>query len=309
MDKFNAHWDKLRIFYQIATVGSFSGAAEILNTSQSSLSKSIITLEKRVNVKLFERVPRGLILTRQGEILFESLKKITIELNQAQACLEEEENEPTGFIRVAATTGFAALHLSAIMPEFLQLYPKIQLSIYGNDVIPNLHSDAVDAVISPFIDYDDSLIQTYLTTFHLKLYASEAYLKKFGEPKTLSDLDHHQLLAYGDHKTFHPFNQANWHLIAQTKNASIRKPYVMVNSAVGLFNFAIAGTGIVSLSKEHPALKDSTLVEILPFIKGPKIDAYFIYSARTKKIKRIAVLKDFLVKKFNDGLDKEHRRA
>ncbi|MBY0502171.1 MAG: LysR family transcriptional regulator [Alphaproteobacteria bacterium] len=305
MDRFNAHWDKLRTFYQVATVGNFSRAAEILNTSQSSLSRSIITLEEHIKIKLFERVSRGLILTRQGEILFESLKKITDELNQAQACLEEEENEPMGFIRVAATTGFAALHLSAIMPEFLQFYPKIQLSIYGNDIIPNLHSNEVDAVISPFIDSDDSLIQTYLTTFHLKLYASEDYLKKFGVPKTFSDLDHHQLLAYGDHKTFHPFGQANWHLTTNTKSASIRKPYVMLNSAVGLFNLAAAGVGIASLSKEHPALEDSTLIEILPFIEGPEIDAYFIYSTRTKKVKRIAVLKDFLVKKFSKGLSKE----
>lgn len=304
MNKFNGYWDKLRVFYQIATIGSFSSAAEILNTSQSSLSRTIGALEGHINVKLFERVPRGLVLTRQGEILFDSLKKVNAELNQVQSFLEEEENEPTGFIRVAATTGFAALHLSPIMPEFLELYPNIQLSIYGNDIIPNLHSDEVDAVISPFIEFDDSLLQTYLTTFHLKLYASKSYLKKFGEPKNLADLDHHQLLAYGDHKTFHPFGQANWHLTVETKKGTIRKPCVMVNSAIGLFNFAIAGTGIVSLSKEHPTLEGSSLVEVLPFVEGPKIDAYFIHSSRTKKIKRIALLKHFLVKQFKNDLNR-----
>lgn len=309
MDKFNAHWDKLRIFYQVATIGSFSGTAEILNTSQSALSRSIITLEKCIDIKLFERVSRGLILTRQGEILFETLKNITESLNNAQSLLEEEENEPVGFIRIGATTGFAALHLSTLVPEFLQLYPKIRLSIYGNDIVPDLHSDEVDAVISPFIELDDSLVQTYLTTFHLKLYASESYLKKFGEPKTLTDLDHHQLLAYGDPKTFHPFGKANWHLTAQTKNGSVRKPYVMANSAIGLFNLAVSGLGIVCLSQEHPPLKDSSLVEVLSFIEGPQIEAYFIYSSRMKKIKRISLLKNFLMNKFKNDLhtEKENR--
>ncbi len=306
MDKFNTHWDKLRLFYQIATIGSFSGASEILNTSQSALSRSIISLETYIQTRLFERVSRGLILTRQGEILFESLKKISAELNQAQFLLEEEENEPVGFIRIAATAGFASLHLSEVMPEFLKHYPNIKLSIYGNDIIPNLHSDEIDAAISPFIDSDDSLIQRYLTTFHLKLYASKEYLKQFGTPQKPSDLDHHRLLAYGDHKTFHPFGQANWHLELEAKKSSMRQPYIMINSAMGLFNFALAGSGIVSLSQEHPLLKDSSLVEVLPFIKGPTIDAYFVHSARTKRIKRITLLKTFLLDKLKSNSKKEN---
>ena len=298
MDKFNAHWDKLRVFYQVATLKSFTEAAEVLNTSQSALSRSIMTLENYIQMCLFERTSRGLVLTRQGEILFETLRKINSELRQAQTSLEEEENEPAGFIRISATMGFASLHLPPIMSDFLQLYPKIQLSIYGSDIIPDLHSDEVDAVISPFIDSDDSLIQTYLTTFHLKLYASKEYLAKFGVPQKPSDLNNHQLLAYGDYKTSHPFGQANWHLTLGEKQGFVRQPYVMINSAIGLFNFAVAGAGIISLSTEHPTLKNSCLTEILPSIEGPTIDAYFIHSFRTKKIKRIDLLKNFLLKKF-----------
>lgn len=125
--------------------------------------------------------------------------------------------------------GFASLHLPMIMSDFLQLYPKIQLSIYGSDILPDLHSDEVDAVISPFIDSDDSLIQNYLTTFHLKLYASKDYLRKFGVPQKPSDLNNHQLLAYGDYKTSHPFGQANWHLTLREKQGFVRQPYVMIN--------------------------------------------------------------------------------
>ena len=102
MDKFNAHWDKLRTFYQIASAGTFSGAAEVLNTSQSALSRSIITLEKHIQARLFERNPRGLILTRQGEVLFEAVRKINSELMQAQIALEEEENDPAGPIKISA---------------------------------------------------------------------------------------------------------------------------------------------------------------------------------------------------------------
>lgn len=309
MDKFNAHWDKLRIFYQIAKIGSFNAAEEALNTSQSALSRSIGALENYIQTRLFERGPRGLVLTRQGEILFGAIERIISELAQAQIALEEEENVPTGPIRISATSGFASLHLSTIMPDFLQLYPKIQLSIYGSDIIPDLHSDEADALIAPFIEEDDSLIQTYLTTFHLKLYASEDYLKKFGIPQKPSDLDHHRLLAYGDQKTPHPFHQANWHLTLGLQKGHVRQPYVMINSAIGLFNFALGGMGIISLSREHPPLKDAALIEVFPFVESPTIDAYFIHSARTKKIMRISLLKNFLLKRLKNDLHKSQEKS
>lgn len=304
MNMFNAHWDKLRIFYQVAKIGSFSAAAEVLNISQSSLSRKINTLEDHIHTRLFERVVHGLVLTRQGQILFDAIHQIYAELDQAQISLEEEENEPVGHLRIAATAGFASLHLAPLIPDFIKLYPKIQISIYGNDIIPNLHSDEVDVAISPYIGSDDSLIQTYLTTFHLKLYASKDYLKRFGIPKKPSDLDKHQLLAYGDYKTLHPFDQANWHLRIGLTEDSVRLPFAMINSALGLFNFAVGGMGIISLSEEQPYLKSSSLIQVLPLLDSPTIDAYFVYSARTKKIKRIELLKTFLIKRFKNNLHK-----
>lgn len=298
MERFNGNWDKLRVFYQIAKIGSFNAASEILGISQPALSRSISLLESQIKVKLFERLPRGLALTRQGEVLFDTIEKINSDLAQTQVILEEEENEPIGSIRIAATSTFSSLYLSVMMPDFLKLYPKIQLSIFGSDLIPNLHSNEADAAISPFIDSDDSLIQTYLTTFHLKLYASEGYLDQFGVPKKASDLDKHRLLAYGDPKTFHPFNQANWHLNIGLEKGLMRNPYITINSAIGLFNLAEAGMGIACLSKEHPQLMNSPLQEVLGEEEGPTIDAYFIYSARNKKIKRIEALKNFLLNQF-----------
>lgn len=302
---FNAYWDKLRIFYEVAKAGSFNAASEVLNISQPALSRSISILENHIQTRLFERLPRGLALTRQGEILIETIKKMSSELVQAQIAFEEEENEPVGSIRIAATAGFASLHLSVIIPEFLNRFPKMQLSIYGSDIIPNLHSNEADVVIAPFIHSDESLIQTYLTTFHLKLYASPEYIKRFGTPKIPKDLDHHRLLAYGDEKTPHPFSQANWHLTLGMEKGLVRQPYIMINSAIGLFNLAEGGMGITSVSKEHPPLKNSQLIEILPHIKGPQIDAYYIYSIRNKKIKRIELLKKFLSEKLKNHLPED----
>lgn len=299
MNKLNVNWDKLRLFYEIAKAGSFNAAAEALNISQPALSRSISILENQLQYRLFERLPRGLSLTRQGEVLLEATQKMFVEIENAIICLEEEEKEPVGSIRIAATTGFASTHLPLVLPEFLRDYPKIQLSIFGNDIVPSLHSNEADIVIAPFIESDDSLLQTYLTTFHLKLYASKVYLDTHGVPQSPSDLDHHQLLAYGDQKTLHPFGQANWHLTVGLEKGAIRKPYITINSAIGLFNFALSGMGIISLGQEHPSVKESCLQEVLPNIPSPVIEAYYIYSSRNKKIKRIELLKKYLQSKFD----------
>lgn len=307
MKKLNTNWDKLRIFHQIAKVGSFNAAADLLNISQPALSRTISLLEDHLSTRLFERLPRGLILTRQGEILFDTIQQVWASFEKAQILLEEEENDPIGSLKVVATTGFASLHLSTLLPDFLRSYPRIQISIDGNDSLPNLHSDEADALIAPFIEEDDSLIQTYLTTYHLKLYASQEYLENFGRPKKPSDLSSHRLLAFGDKDTLHPFSQANWHLTLGSKKGQSHLPYITMNSAIGLFNLATAGMGIASISAEHPPLKDSSLVEVLPEVSGPTIDAYFIYSSRLRKVKRIQLLKDFLVKTFETTALKEEK--
>lgn len=301
MNLFNGHWDKLRVFYEVAKIGSFNAAAEVLNISQPALSRSIGILEDHIQIRLFERLPRGLALTRQGEVLLEAIKKMSSELENAGITIEEEETEPAGLIRIASTTGFSISYLSVVIPDFLKLYPKIRLSIFGSDLIPNLHTSETDVAISPFINSDDSLIQTYLTTFHLKLYASKSYLEKFGVPEKPSDLDRHQLLAYGDEQTPHPFSQANWHLSLGLEKGKVREPYIMINSAVGLSNLAKEGIGIACLSKEHPFLEDSSLIEVLPTLSGPTIDAYYVYSLRNRKIKRIEALKAFFQNKFKNN--------
>ena len=68
-------WDKLRIFHAVAAAGSFTHAGEKLNLSQSAVSRQISALEESVRASLFHRHARGLILTEQGELLFNTVRE------------------------------------------------------------------------------------------------------------------------------------------------------------------------------------------------------------------------------------------
>src|SRR5260370_17161505 len=100
-------WDKLRIFHAVAEAGSFTHAGETLNLSQSAVSRQISSLEESLNVALFHRHARGLILTEQGELLYRTAHEVFSKLAMAEAPLGESKDRPKGGLQVPPPHPFA----------------------------------------------------------------------------------------------------------------------------------------------------------------------------------------------------------
>jgi len=84
-------WDKLRIFHAVADAGSLTHAGDTLHLSQSAVSRQIRALEESLNTTLFHRHARGLILTEQGELLFDATKAMNKRLDAASARIRDSE--------------------------------------------------------------------------------------------------------------------------------------------------------------------------------------------------------------------------
>lgn len=290
-------WEKLKTFYTVSKVGSFSLAAEEMNLNQSSVSRKILSLEDQLETKLFIRHVKGLKLTRQGEILFQTAQNMLQEAENAETLIRNEKKAPEGVLKVSVISGFASHYFAPLIPEFCQHYPKLHISIKVIDFISDFILTDVDCLIYPKLLPSDTLIQEKLMTVHMRLFASQKYLEEYGTPKKIKDLDHHKLIAYGIHKN-HPFPSSNWHLILGKKKGEVRESYLDVNTTTERFYFASQGMGIVSLPMEHPELKNSDLVPILPAVHGPHIDSYLIYKKSSADIKKIILLKEYLIKAF-----------
>src|ERR1700759_68258 len=102
-------WDKLRIFHAAAQVGSFTHAGETLEMSQSAVSRQISALEADLNVPLFHRHARGLILTEQGEVLYRTAHDVSSKLAAAQTRLMDSKDKPTGELRITTTVGLGSM--------------------------------------------------------------------------------------------------------------------------------------------------------------------------------------------------------
>jgi DNA-binding transcriptional LysR family regulator len=290
----NNSWDKIKLFYYVATHKNITSAANFLNVSQPALSRSIQILEHTLKTKLFQRIPRGLILTKDGEILFETAKRIVLELSHADMMLNDSDI-PRGTLKITTTTALANLWLIEYIPGFLKMYPEMKLTILGNDQELDLTVRQADVAIRPAMLHQPDLIQKYLMTWHLKLYASSSYLKEFGVPKSPEDLNYHHLITFADEDSTSPYGNINWLLRLDAPLNQLREPYLSINSTQGLRRAAEAGLGIAAISEEYPGLKESNLIQVLPDIKGPEIDIYYVYPGQLKHSKRVTVFGEYLL--------------
>lgn len=286
-------WDKLRVFYHVAKSRSFNRASERLNISQSSISRGIQLLEHQVKYAVFNRTPKGLTMTRHGEILFEAVEKMFGDLETAKTIMEEESKEPKGTLKVASTVALASIWLVELVPIFLEFYPQIHLDIIGHDEGLDMKMREADVSIRPFIENQPDLIQKYLFSCSLQLYASPEYIEKFGEPAHVKELDYHRIITFGE-SAVRPYNDIDWPLRIGSNEGDVRKPYISINSSHGAANLAAKGLGIVALSKEYPNIDKINLVPILTSVAGPVIDLFYVYPESLKNSKRVKVFGDFL---------------
>ncbi len=284
----------LKIFYIIARERSLTKAAHLLNTSQSSLSRTLQTLEYYAKAQLFERHARGLNLTPQGEKVFQHAQKMVQEHEAFKHSFFDQSNEMEGELRIISTPYLASTWLPYHLAPFFKKYPKINPSIIGT--FEDIMVDKADIAIRTFIPHHPHLIQKHFLSLHHRLWASEEYLHKHGIPKHPKDLDDHYLITFDD-KSYGVYGSAHWILNIGAHKKS-RKPYITCNSVEGLINLAERNLGIIETSEEYLNLKNHNLVKVLPDIATPTVEIYYIYSELLEESKKMRAFKIFMEENF-----------
>jgi DNA-binding transcriptional LysR family regulator len=129
----------------------------------------------------------------------------------------------------------------------------------------------------------------------MHIYASAGYIKKHGVPQTTKDLDKHRIVVYGE-DVRPPVPDVNWLLRIGYKDGQLRRPTMTVNNVYGVMKAVQSGAGVGALP-EFMAASNPDLVQVLPELTGPQLDAYFVYAEEMRRSKRISVFRDFLLRK------------
>jgi len=288
-------WDKLRVFHAVADAGSFTRAGDLLNLSQSAVSRQIGALEEDLRVPLFHRHARGLILTEQGETLYRTAHEIYSKVQMAEAMLGENKVHPSGPLAITATIGFSIVWLTPRMVEFQKLYPEIEMTLIAEDRELDLSMREADLAIRMRAPTQLDLVQRRLMTLHNHAYASPAYLEEFGTPIDVGDLDDHRLIVYSD-GPLSRVTMPNWLLRAGENADKPRRPVLKVNNILAMLGAVESGLGIAALP-DYIVRDHSNAVRVMPDLEGPSIETYFVYPEELRHSKRIAVFRDFLLEK------------
>jgi DNA-binding transcriptional LysR family regulator len=288
-------WDKLRVFHAAAEAGSFTHAAEKLKLSQSAISRQVSALEHDVGVPLFHRHARGLVLTEQGEMLFRTAHDVLMKLETVKSRLTETKDRPSGLLRVTTTVGLGAGWLTDRVPEFLALYPDIQLQLLLANEELDLTMRQADCAIRLRQPQQPDLIQRRIFTVHFHIYASPSYLAKHGTPATLADLDEHRIVTFGEGIPVH-ISDVNWLETAARPDGTRRANVLQINDILAIKRAVEGGAGIAMLP-DYVAGKDTSLVPILTETEVPSFDTYFAYPDAMKHQVKLQVFRDFLISK------------
>ncbi|WP_455480404.1 LysR family transcriptional regulator [Bartonella sp. B12(2025)] len=286
-------WDKLRVFHAAAEAGSFTHAAQKLHLSQSAISRQVSALELDVGVSLFHRHARGLILTEQGEILYRTTHDVLMKLESARSQLSESYEKPTGILRVTSTFGMGAGWLVERMPEFFSLYPDMRVQLLFDDKELDLTMRHADCAVRLHQPQQPDLIQRKLFTIHMHVYASENYIANYGKPETLSELDVHRIISFGEPVPLY-LSGLNWLEKAGRSNGSLRLSVLRINNIISIKNAIMHDLGIAVLP-DYIVNNDKRLVRLFPdMVDIPSFDTFFCYPYALRNLAKLKAFRDYI---------------
>jgi DNA-binding transcriptional LysR family regulator len=289
-------WDKLKVFHAAAEAGSFTHAGEQLGLSQSAVSRQVSALEQELGVSLFHRHARGLILTEQGELLHHTAHDVFMKLEAARAKLTDSKERPNGELKVSTSPGIGLHWLTPRLGEFIDLYPDIHITLITSDEELDLAMREADVAIRLRQPTQPDLIQRKLFSVKFHAYASPEYLKRFGTPKTLDDLDNHRVLLLGGTVVPNYFENRRWLMEVSRNGKGARTPILTINNILGIQRACQRGIG-VALLPDYLVEENGGLVQLFGESDSIALDAFFVYPEELKSVARVQVFRDFLVAK------------
>jgi len=189
------HWDDIRIAYQVAKLGTLSGAAAQLDIHHSTVLRRISALEKSLNTRLFHRHARGYEPTQAGNTLFQVAATINDQLNTVAGKLQSSDEQVAGQLVITTVDSFVEV-LTPWFGEFCLLHPNIQLDLRVDSKRLRLDYGQAHIALRPGDQPNEpDYIAQALKPLSLRLYASKQYLKRAGTPTNMAQLKYHRFVS------------------------------------------------------------------------------------------------------------------
>jgi DNA-binding transcriptional LysR family regulator len=253
------------------------------------VSRQIRALEESLETVLFHRHARGLILTEQGELLFEATKEMSRRLTAAGARIRDSKDEVFGELRVTTTVGFGAMWLTPRLSKFLDAYPDLSVDLLMTENILDLPMREADVAIRMREPQQAELIRRPLFDVTMRFYASKGYIARHGAPQTAEELRDHRLIGYSP--TAQQPTPVGWWLNAQLQVA--HRSTLQMNNYFAMLQATEHGLG-VGVLPDYLALDHHHLELVAPGLHSPSFTVYFAYPEELRRSRRVEAFRDFV---------------
>jgi len=283
------------IFLKVAEEKSFTGAAKLLGVTKSSVSQTINTLENELHFPLFIRSTRVVKLTDEGELLYQQCLRLQDELETTRNLLGSFSESPSGQLTMSSSSYFAEHYLLKIIQTYKKKFPQVELDIMIEERMPNMRKENIDIVFAVNWPAPDEVIAREIGKIRYILCASPQYLKQYGTPKTIQDLQQHHYIPHSAR------TEANIIPSLKKTNHLKLKTSLKTNNAMLMKQFALEGCGIICLH-DYMVEKDierGKLVEILKDQLKPSIPIYIYYQKHRFVQPKIRQMVNLVLEEFN----------
>lgn len=291
-------YQQLRIFHAIARAGSISEAARTLGMTTPSASQALKLLEQKMDMPLFWRNTRRVVLTDAGQRLLSQTGSLMEQLEHSFDALISEEHEPAGLVKITLSRFAYRLILQDHLAEFHRRYPHICLDISVYDGTVDLVAQGFDLGIRFGDKIDENMVaRQLLPAFQEGLYVSDGYLKQYGMPSR-ENLHQHRLIGYRFITTGQILPLILEH---EGESVSVEMPTPMICNDIDTIADGVrAGLGIGRLfTPIYQQLADKAdFIPVLQDYWRTYPPVYVYYPQASQKIKRVVAVINFLLEKF-----------
>lgn len=283
-------WDKLRIFHAVADAGSLTHAGDVLHLSQSAVSRQIRALEDSLATTLFHRHARGLILTEQGELLFEATSSMVRKLDTTAARIRDSEENVFGELKVTTPTGFGSMWLVPRLAKLYDRYPDLKINLILEERVLDLPMREADVAIRMKEPSQQDLIRRRLLNIRMRLYATPEYLEKAGTPMTFEDMAAHRLICQNPQTP----QVSSGAVLSQALLALNMTSTLMVNNYFGVLQGVLNHVGIGVLP-DYLTTDFTNLVRVLPEIESGEVPVFLAFPEELRTSRRVTAFRDFVL--------------
>ncbi|MHA4965171.1 LysR family transcriptional regulator [Pseudomonas extremorientalis] len=289
----------MKVFVRIYERSSFTLAADDLNLPRATLTHTLNQFEAWLGTRLLERSTRRVRPTLDGEAYYQRCLQLLAQLEEAELAFRSVA--PKGRLRVDLHGTLAKYFVVPALPQFMARYPEIELSISEADRFVDLIAEGVDCVLRAGALGDSALIGRRVANLRQVTCASPAYLRKYGEPKSLAELSEHRAVNYVSRTTakLFPFE---FMVDGELQEVSIQGALSVFGAEIYSAS-AVAGLGIIQCPHYRMAelIEQGVMHEILPDTPPPSMPVSVLYPQNRHLSPRVRVFVDWLAEVFENS--------